>query len=91
MQIRWQWRFYCRNYKKAIKLKDIPRRRKEDDANRIYKDFEHLWLDELTNAKKKKRKPTLFWPIMRQYGFFCFILSLISIGAVSFGLLFNNY
>lgn len=36
----WQWRFYYRNHNKLIKLKDIPKRRKEDDANRIYNDFE---------------------------------------------------
>lgn len=38
---RWQWRFYLRNYRNTqIKLKDIPSRRKGDDAHRIYRDFE---------------------------------------------------
>lgn len=80
---RWQWRFYLRNYRKAqIKLKDIPARRKGDDAHRIYKNFERLWNDEVAKARQQKRKPNLFWPIMRQYGTLCWVLSIVSICAV---------
>lgn len=41
-----------------------------------------LWNDELSKAKRCKRKPNLFWPIMRQYGLLCCVLSAVSICAV---------
>ena len=78
--IRWQWRFFFRNYKnKNIKLKDIPKGRSTDGADYIYNEFLKYWEVEIIRAKKNNRKPNLIYPIFRQYG-----LTVIFLGIFSF-------
>lgn len=72
---RWQWRFFFRNYKKEIKLKDLPKGRRSDDANRVYNEFMKYWQPEVERAAKKGRDPNLLYPIFRQYAFSMIVLT----------------
>lgn len=79
----WMWRFFINNRRSNIKPEDLHRCPRTTNSSKIGTKLERLWDAHLKECELKNKKPSLFWPVVKLFGPFYLLISILIILAVN--------